>query len=102
MLPTTRDAIKSILRTDPTLGSDECKEILRALRESHDKGKPPKVGPRILRRREVAAKLGCSIRTIDNLAAEGTLARVALPGRSRGIGFRLRDVEALIDGGLGR
>lgn len=55
---------------------------------------------RIMRRHEVAEVLGRSQRTIDNLASEGVLRRVTLPGRKRACGFLAKDVEALLAEGV--
>ena len=61
--------------------------------------KPAEVrADRILRRGEVARRLGVTPRTIDNLARSGALLRIKLPGRARGAGFRERDVDHLING----
>jgi hypothetical protein len=51
---------------------------------------------RIIRRMEVARRLGRSPRAVDRLAAEGALRKVLLPGRTRAAGFRESDVAALI------
>lgn len=62
--------------------------------------KPAEVrADRLLRRGEVARRLGVTPRSIDNLARSGALRRVRLPGRVRGAGFRERDVDQLINGG---
>ncbi len=53
---------------------------------------------RIIKRQEVARRLGYSTRLVDQLGAAGTLERVTLPGRQRGCGYRLSDVEKLIAG----
>jgi hypothetical protein len=54
-------------------------------------------GPdRLLRRADVASMLARSPRAVDRLAYDGALPRVMLPGRRRGAGFRLADVQRLI------
>ncbi|MDO9542935.1 MAG: hypothetical protein Q7J98_11530 [Kiritimatiellia bacterium] len=53
---------------------------------------------RLLRRGEVARRLGCTPRTVDALGRAGTLHRVRLPGRVRGAGFRESEIAALIGG----
>ncbi len=53
---------------------------------------------RIVRRAEAARMLGLTVRGIDNLAREGNLHRVRLPGRKRGAGFRLEEIQTLIAG----
>ena len=54
---------------------------------------------RIIRRIEAARILARSTRGIDRLCVEGVLHKVTLPGRTRGAGFRLSDVQALLNGG---
>ena len=56
--------------------------------------------PRILRRAEVASRLGCSLRTVDHWAGCKLLSKVRLPGRVRCAGFRESDICALIADGL--
>ncbi len=101
MLPTTIDAIRSLLKADPSLSPRERTRILAVLKshgkEGADKATPNT--PRILRRDTVAGRLGCTVRQVDNLAREKILRRVVLPGRKRGAGFRESDVLALIAGG---
>lgn len=58
-----------------------------------DRNRPP----RLLRRREVAARLAVCPRVIDNLARQGALRRVKLPGRMRGAGYVETEVDALLD-----
>jgi len=96
-LSTTNDAIRSILKADPTVAPRERAAIIAAMREGPAECKqatPSKA--KIMRRHDVAEALGRSTRTVDNLAAEGLLRRVKLPGRKRACGFRAEDVEALL------
>jgi excisionase family DNA binding protein len=51
---------------------------------------------KLLRKKEVAALLACSERTVDRLVAVGRLARVNILG---GVRFRLSDVQSLMNGG---
>ena len=53
---------------------------------------------RILRRPEAARLLGRTPRAVDYLVKAGSLPRVTFPGHTRGAGFRLSDVQALIGG----
>ena len=103
MLQTTLDAIRSILQADPGLEPAERITILQSIR---NKGREPKASapvkpaePRLLRRNEVARRLGRSLRCVDKLAREGLLTRVKLPGRTRAVGFREADVCRLIEAG---
>lgn len=103
MLPTTVDAVKAILRADPTVSPADRLAIV-ALVRNHGKApvQPTPVVPvenRILRRAEVARRLACSLRSVDNLVSDGILHKVTLPGRVRGCGFLLADVERLLVSG---
>lgn len=97
MLSTTRDAIKSILAADPSVDTEARRRMLKSMEVAQ---RPPEEArepeSRILRRKEVARRLSCSLRTVDNLATSGVLKRVALPGRERALGFNASDVEALL------
>ena len=100
MLNTTIDAIRAVLRMDPTVsGVERTKIIFRLRRGDQEKKAPAPKEARLLRRETVAERLACSMRTVDHLAADGVLKRVTLPGRKRGGGFREADVDALINGG---
>lgn len=105
MLPTTQTAISAMLRADPSITADERAAILSAVR-NHGKSLQPKATPathhppRLLKRREVARRLGCCPRTVDNLARTGSLRRVLLPGRQRGAGFLESDVTNLIEAAI--
>ncbi|MEI6808403.1 MAG: helix-turn-helix domain-containing protein [bacterium] len=99
MLPTTIDAIKAILKADPTVNPADRAVIVACIRNGC---KVPATAPavpaevRILRRHEAAKRLGCGLRCIDNWARTGILHKVTLPGHIRACGVRLSDVEALI------
>lgn len=51
---------------------------------------------KLLRKREVAERWACSLRTVDREASCGRLTRVKVRG---GVRFRLSQVLALINGG---
>jgi hypothetical protein len=53
--------------------------------------------PRLLRRAEVANRLGRSPRAVDMLGAQGILRRVRLPGRTRAAGFLESEIAALLE-----
>ena len=97
MLATTIKILRSGLEADPTLTPTDRARILatvrnheRAPRETPAPGPEP---PRILRRREVAQRLSCSLRTVDKL----DLPKVRLPGRTRAAGFLESDINALLE-----
>jgi excisionase family DNA binding protein len=50
----------------------------------------------LLRKKQVAEKLACSLRTVDRLVNAGKLTRVKILG---GIRFRLSQVQMLMNGG---
>lgn len=51
---------------------------------------------KLLRKREAAEKLACSLRSVDRLVNAGYLTRVRILG---GIRFRLSQVQVLMNGG---
>lgn len=100
MLSTTVDAIKAILRADPTVTPNDRVMIITAIRNHGRQATQPKPTEqqetRILRRAEVAKRMGCSLRMVDRMASEGMIQKVTLPGRKRACGFRLADIERLL------
>lgn len=100
MMSATLEAIRAILRADPSVTPADRATILAAVR-NHGKTdvKQASVGAteaRILHRAEVAKRLGCSLRSVDNIARQGVVRKVFFPGRKRAWGFRLADIEMLI------
>jgi excisionase family DNA binding protein len=51
---------------------------------------------KLLRKKQVAEKLACSLRTVDRLVSAGKLTRVRILGAIR---FRLSQVQILMNGG---
>jgi excisionase family DNA binding protein len=51
----------------------------------------------LLRKKQVAELLACSLRTVDRLVAAGRLARVNILG---GVRFRSSQVQTIMNGGL--
>ena len=100
MLPTTTNAVREILRADPSITPAVRARLLRTLRDGSDKpdAQPVAPEPRLLRRREVAARLSMSLRTVDKLAREGLLRKRVLAGRQRASGFVAESVDALVSG----
>jgi len=90
----TREMLKTI-EHDGTLSAAE-REALRKLRRGDVAVPAP--AARILRRREVAARLSCTMRTVDRWCAIGLLPRVKLPGFSRASGIPESAVATLITG----
>ena len=100
MLPTTLDAIRAVLKSDPTVTPGDRAEIVTHIR-NHGKTPTPSrasalTANRVMHRREVAERFGRSLRFVDSLARQGVLPRLKLPGRVRACGFRSLDVEKLL------
>ena len=102
MLTTTIDAVKAVLKSDPTVMPPERALIVACIRNhgTNEELRPatPPQPDRILSRSEVAALFGRSLRFVDKLATEGVFRKVTLPGRRRGCGFRSREVDGLLAG----
>ena len=100
MLPTTVDAVKALLKADPSLTPADRSQIVGIIR-NHGRPAEPRPSPKrqgacILTRAEVAKRFNRSKRFVDKLATEGVLQRVTLPGRVRACGYREADVERLL------
>lgn len=103
MLTPTLEIIRSGLKSDPSLTPSDRARLLALLRNATSETKPVTTTEsvaRIIRRAEVAARMSCSLRLVDRLAATGVLLKRRLPGRVRASGFLESDVSALIAGGL--
>lgn len=102
MLPTTMEAMKALLKTDPALTPLDRQRIVETIRTHGRHIETPRApvtrDKRILSRREVAQRFSRSLRFVDHLAKAGTLRRVMLPGRQRACGFLAEEVEALMSG----
>ena len=100
MLPTTIDAVRSILKTDPSVSLTERSAHVKRLREGAEPAKPQPASEEkhILSRQQVASRCNRSLRFVDKLAAEGVLHRIMLPGRKRSCGFASAEVERLVSG----
>jgi hypothetical protein len=100
MLPTTIDAVRALLKSDPSLTPADRARIVGTIRNHGERPKPsaPPQVARVLTRAEVAKRFNRSKRFVDKLAAEGVLKRVTLPGRMRACGLRETDVEELLGG----
>jgi hypothetical protein len=100
MLDSTLQVIKTALKCDPSLAPGDRAKLLATLRSD---GKlppalPANTGPTVLRRIEVARRLGRTLRSVDQLAAEGVLKKVVLPGRQRSGGILESSLLAAISG----
>lgn len=104
MLSTTLDAIKAMLKADPSIAVPERTAILAALRgQPANTATKPATEPgveKLLSPKAAGELLSRSPRAMHLLAQQGVVRKVVLPGRQRAAGFRLSDLEALIAGGL--
>ena len=105
MLLTTLDAMKAMLRADPSISPGDRVRLMTRLREGPelDNDKAPAVpqAPHLLRRSAVAARLSTSLRTVDNLCRQGLLKKRVLDNRQRAYGILAESVDALITGNWG-
>ena len=91
-----QESVKSTVRV--LLSTLSPVEKVRLIRELTAESAPAEVEDRIIHRKETGRLLGRSARAVDYMAAEGLLHKVKFPGRSRGAGFQLSEVRALIGG----
>ena len=103
MLPTTLQAIRSILTADPSVNPGERNRLVTLLRhgpptEERNTSPVAPVKACLIRRQEVADRLSVSLRTVDSLAQSGMLHKRTFPGRVRASGFLESEVEALLTG----
>ena len=100
MLPTTLEAVKAMVKADPTVTPVDRQRIVETIRTHGRQVETPRAPvvseKRILSRREVARRFNRSLRFVDHLAKAGTLRRVTLPGRQRACGFVAEEVERLM------
>ena len=101
MLPTTMQAVRSILTADPSVNPPERKRLMSVMRQGPEAKSTPTAaptGPRILRRREAAARFSVSIRCVDAWAKKGILKKRILPGHIRASGFLSSEIDRLLAG----
>src|SRR5271165_5008011 len=98
MMSHTIEIIKTALKADNSVSASARARLLAAIRGGGEQAlKPAKVvEQRLIRRAEVARRLGCSLRLVDRLAKDGALVKRKLPGRKRAAGILESDVLALI------
>ena len=102
MLPTTIEAVKAMVKADPTVTPVDRQRIVETIRNHGRHPETPRAPAtrekHILSRRDVAQRFNRSLRFVDHLAKAGTLRRVTLPGRQRACGFVADEVESLMGG----
>ena len=97
MLASTLELIRAGLKTDTTLSPGDRAKILALLRNgTPPPEQPADTGPRLLRRREAAARLGRTVRSIDQLCQQGILVKRKFPGRKRSAGILESSLTAAI------
>ena len=103
-LQTTRDAVRSILKTDPTCNADDRQRVLDALsgKAVAESGATAvkAAPPRIVRFPAAAAQLGCGVRLLHRLAQYGQIRKCRLPGRVRCHGILEEDLARLMAEGV--
>ncbi len=102
-LQTTRDAVRSILKTDPTCNADDRQRVLDAMsgRAVPASGAAvPATPPRIVRYPEAAQQLGCGVKLLHRLAQNGAIRKCKLPGRVRCRGVLAEDLARMLAEGV--
>jgi hypothetical protein len=97
MLSSTFDAIKAMLRADPSVTAPDRTAIFAAVRGHPTKSSAPAARAKVLSPKAAGEILNRGPRGMHLLAQQGILRKVYLPGRKRSAGFRQADVEALIN-----
>ena len=101
MLPTTMQAVRSILTADPSVNTPERNRLLSLMRRGPEVKATSTAAapePRLIRRTEAAHRLAVSVRCVDTWARKGILKKRILPGHARASGFLESAVSALIHG----
>ena len=100
MLESNIEILRAVMAADPSITPADRRGMLALLRGHGKTGTAPAAptasAPRVVRRRESARLLGCSLRQVDNLGRTGVLRRIKLPNRVRACGFNIEDLESLI------
>ena len=94
MLSSTKTAITAVLNADPSIDKNTIKAAVSVL-ESKNNAKTDDTIARILSRTEVAKLLGVGAKRVDQLAYQGILKRITLPGTSRAIGYSEDDIRRI-------
>ena len=103
MLSTTLEAVKAVLKADPTVSTVDRANIVTVIRSNGYAAKEQETNEghsntRLLTRAEVGKRFCRSLRFVDKLAAQGVLQRVTMPGRVRACGFREDEVNRILTG----
>ena len=103
-LQTTREAVRSILKTDPTCSADDRQRVLDALSgkavPASGAAAVPPPPPRIIRFAAAAEQLGCCVKLLHRLAHGGAIRKCKLPGRVRCHGILEEDLMRLMAEGV--
>lgn len=98
MLDATKNAIRAICQTDPTMDAKQREAVLSSITGGAGRG----TLPRVISRPEVAELLGVSRTRVDQLARRGAIEKIMVKGISRAIGFSEASVRSLCEGRAGR
>lgn len=90
MLDTTLQAVKAVLKADPSMTPDGIKAILTV---AHNPTAAQPVRPFFITIKRAAELSGLTRRTINNLIHEGCLKGVKIPGRKNRLGITYESLE---------
>lgn len=93
MLDTTLQAVKAVLKADPSMTPDGIKAVLTAAKNPTGQTTRQLAIPST----EAAKLLGVTYRTVARLTKDGYLTPCYLPGRKRTFGVSWESVENLIE-----
>ena len=99
MSPTTKAVILAAIKGDPTIATEQQEAALLALEATSTTGDGAPDPGRVLRPKEVAARLGVSRKTLCGYGKRGLLDSVYAPDKpSRRLGYTEASVRAFING----
>jgi hypothetical protein len=94
MTAATIEIVRAALKADPSIGAAERARILNLVR--NPEATPTEDVPVVLRRKEVARRLGRTLRSVDQLCEQGILEKVHFAGRTRACGILESSLAAAI------
>lgn len=97
MKTTTIELIRSVLKSDETVASDERARIIRMMTAPNEQVKPPEP-MRIVSFKEASLRLAVTPRTVYHYCRAGMLVRVTIPGKYRASGVTGESLEVAIRG----
>lgn len=98
MLQSTLDAVKAIIKTDPSIPIEDREQIIQNAKQHGKAGATmPAVKDRLLSRNQVAEILGKTPRFIDLLHRQGVLQKFKIAGRKYSAGFKASEIQRFLD-----